>query len=268
MFALVGGIESLLSVSAVDSLDPAKRASDANKDLLAFGIGNVVSAALGGLPMISEIVRSKANIDAGAQSRWSNFFHGLFLLAFVALLPGLLGQIPLAALAAMLIFTGSRLASPAEFKHVWEIGKDQLALFVVTCLVTLATDLLVGVGAGILLKIGMHVVRGVSLPDLFRSKLEVRRDGETMTIAVLGPAVFTNLLGLRRALAGLPEGVREVIVDFSRARLVDHSTLERVHAIADEWPATKLTLAGLERHMRASSHRTSVHVLASEKAAA
>jgi MFS superfamily sulfate permease-like transporter len=262
MFTLVGGIESLLSVSAVDSLDPAKKASDSNKDLLALGVGNMIAAAIGGLPMISEIVRSKANIDAGAKSQWSNFFHGLFLLAFVALLPNLLGQIPLAALAAMLIFTGSRLASPAEFKHVWDIGKDQFALFVTTCLVTLATDLLMGVAAGIVLKMILHVARGVSVRELFKNKLEVSREDNVMKVTVLGPAVFTNLLGLRRALSAIPQGVTEVVIDFSKSRLVDHTTLERVHAIADEWPTAKLTLAGLDNHRKASKHKTAVHVLA------
>ncbi|MBK8251222.1 MAG: SulP family inorganic anion transporter [Polyangiaceae bacterium] len=264
MFALVGSIESLLSVSAVDSLDPAKRASDSNKDLLAVGIGNVIAAALGGLPMISEIVRSKANIDSGAQSRWSNFFHGLFLLAFVAFLPGVLGQIPLAALAAMLIYTGSRLASPAEFKHAYEIGKDQLALFIVTCAVTLATDLLVGVGAGIVLKIVMHIARGVPLGQLFKNKIETTRDGETLHVHVRGAAVFTNLLGLRRALSAIPGDVAVVQVDFSDARVVDHSTLERIRSIADEWPHAKLQVVGLDKHKKGSTHKTSVHTLAVE----
>ena len=102
----------MLSITAVDSLDPERRASDLNKDLLATGVGNLVAASIGGLPMISEIVRRKASIDNGSQSRWSNFFHGAFLLASLVLIPGVLQHIPLAALAAILIFTGTRWLRP------------------------------------------------------------------------------------------------------------------------------------------------------------
>ncbi len=246
MFALVGTIESLLSVIAVDSMDPEHRVSDLNKDLLATGIGNLICSGIGGLPMISEIVRSKANIDAGASTRWSNFFHGLALLVFVALLPGLLQQIPLAALAAMLVYTGARLASPSEFKHAWDLGADQLAVFVTTLVVTLATDLLVGVGVGLLLKMVLHIARGAGPLKMFQSPVVVHQEPSRVRIEVSGPAVFTNLLAVRRALHEIPAETKEVELDVRKATLLDHTFLDKVHVAAQEWPNAELKIVGLE----------------------
>ncbi len=255
MFTLVGTIESTLSVLAVDGMDPEKRASDLNRDLRAVGIGNLVSALIGGLPMISEIVRSKANIDAGAKSAWSNCFHGLFLLAFVALLPNLLQEIPLAALAAMLVYTGTRLASPSELRHAKALGNDQLLLFVTTLLVTLATDLLIGVGVGILLKLVLHVGRGAPLGTLFRTKIAIDREGSRLTISLTGTAVFTNLLAVRKAVSNLPDDVTEVVVDLSDVQIIDHTFLSRIDAMADEWPQANLRLVGLDSFAAATEHK-------------
>ena len=254
MFALVGTIESTLSVLAVDSMDPTTRASDLNRDLLALSVGNLASSLLGGLPMISEIVRSKANVDAGATSRWSNFFHGAFLLAFVALAPGLLSEIPLAALAAMLVYTGARLASPVEILHAKRVGRDQLALFVVTLVTTLATDLLVGVAVGIGLKLVLHVVRGRSLRALFSSKIVTHQNAGVLRVEIEGVAAFTTLLALRRKLVDISSDVNEVVVDFSSAALVDHTFLTRLDAMSQEWPTAKLSLEGLDQLAAASTH--------------
>lgn len=254
MFSLVGTIESTLSVLAVDAMDPKKRASNLNRDLFAAGVGNLVSASIGGLPMISEIVRSKANVDAGAQSPWSNFFHGACLLAFVALVPALLGEIPLAALAAMLVYTGSRLASPAEFAHAKHLGADQLALFLTTLFVTLATDLLVGVGVGLVLKFALHVLRSGSFRAVFAPRVTTERSDDTLRVRLDGAATFMALMAVRRALAHLPDDVKEVCFDFSACGLVDHTFLARLHTMADEWPHAKLALRGLEGFRAASAH--------------
>jgi MFS superfamily sulfate permease-like transporter len=254
MFTLVGSIESVLSVSAVDALDPAKCASDLDQDLRAVGIGNAIAALLGGLPMISEIVRSKANIDSGATSRRANFFHGLFLLGFVVLLPGVLHRIPLAALAGMLVYTGTRLASPAEFKRAYRIGPEQLFLFMLTLLVTLATDLLLGVGVGLLCKLALHVKDGVPLRGLLRMEMSEQRSGETLHIGVENAAVFTNVLALKRRLDRIESEVTRVVIDFSRACVVGHTVLEKLHRIADEWEGRELVLQGLEEHEPSSSH--------------
>lgn len=254
MFALVGSIESTLSVLAVDALDPARRASNLNRDLFAVGCGNLVSSLLGGLPMISEIVRSKANIDAGATSRFSNFFHGLFLLAFVALLPHVLHMIPLAALAAMLVFVGLRLASPSEFKHMAHLGRDQLAVFLMTLLITLLEDLLVGVAVGLVLTLVLNLVRGASPRMLLHAQVEVDRGDQAVHVVVRGSAGFRAIMRVRECAAELPEQVHTVRVDVSEAVVVSNTFLERLSTMAEEWPNAKLELVGLDKLRSASEH--------------
>jgi MFS superfamily sulfate permease-like transporter len=254
MFALVGSIESTLSVLAVDSLDPAKRPSNLNKDLLAVGVGNLLSALIGGLPMISEIVRSKANIDADARSAWSNFCHGAFLLLFVAMAPGLLHRIPLAALAAMLVYTGTRLASPSEFRHAAEVGRDQLALFLTTLVVTLATDLLVGVAVGLLLKVAMHAYRGVGVKNLVSPRLTIAYQPGEMLLEVHGAAVFSTLLKVRKAVEERPDETRIVVVDLSDADFVDHTFIRNLQSLAQEWKDVELSLEGLDVFQGCTDH--------------
>jgi len=254
MFALVGSIESTLSVVAVDAMDPVRKTSILNKDLFAVGVGNLVAAAIGGLPMISEIVRSKANVDAGAQSSRSNFTHGLCLLAFVALAPKLLGLIPLAALAAMLVYTGSRLASPHELVHVKKIGMDQLALFVTTMLMTLLTDLLIGVAAGLALKFILHAVRGASPLRLFGSQVTVQPEGDSVLLKVIGAAAFPSLLRLRSALESVPANTSSVIIDLSETILVDHTFLSGIAGLNNERVGTTISVRGHGHLKSASGH--------------
>jgi MFS superfamily sulfate permease-like transporter len=254
MFTLVGSIESLLSVSAVDAMDPAKRASDMDKDLFALGVCNTLAAAIGGLPMISEIVRSKANIDSGATSPFANLSHGTFLLLFVALLPGVLQAIPLAALAAMLVYTGTRLASPREFSHAWHIGREQFFIFMTTLLITLGVDLLAGVFAGLILNIVIHVVQGAPIASLFRSRIDQERDGDVLTLVVHGAAVFSNMRGITKPLQCIDDSVHKVIIDFNDCAFVDHTTQNRLSLIAGEWSQCVLELRGLESFRASSDH--------------
>jgi MFS superfamily sulfate permease-like transporter len=260
MFFIIGSLESLLSAKAVDLLDPWKRKTNMNRDVLAVGIANFASAMIGGLPMISEIVRSKSNIDNGARTRFANMWHGIFLLLCVGLIPTVLHRIPLAALAAMLVYTGTRLAHPNEFRNVYRIGREQLVIFVVTLVVVLATDLLIGVAAGILLKMVIHLANGVPLKSFFKAYVEVEDvDATTSRIIARESAVFSNWIPFRRQIEdiGLVQK-RNLILDLSGATMVDSSVMEKLEEMQGEFQRGGLTLElrGLEdfRAFSPSSH--------------
>jgi len=147
--AAVASIETLLCVEAVDKLDPEKRATSPNRELVAQGVGNMASGLIGGLPITSVIVRSSANVNAQAKSKMSTIIHGFLILFCVTLIPGILNKIPLSALAAILLMTGYKLCNPALFKKIFKLGKYQWVPFVVTVLAIVFTDLLIGVGIGL-----------------------------------------------------------------------------------------------------------------------
>ena len=255
MFSLIGSVESLLSAKAVDQIDPWRRKTNMDKDLLAVGIGNTAAAFVGGLPMISEIVRSKANIDNGARTRFANMFHGLFLLAFVALVPALIDRIPLTALAAMLVFTGFRLASPKEFVHMYQIGREQFIVFVSTVIGVLATDLLVGIGIGIMVKAIIHVINGAPVSSLFKPSMKVENEGDdSATIKVDNSAIFSTWIALKNRI-GRP-GTKKVIVDLSGTKLVDHTVMANLEALEREFAESdrELSVTGLDGHSQLSEH--------------
>lgn len=256
MFALIGSLESILSASAIDLIDPLKRKTDLNRDLFAIGVGNTLGALIGGLPMISEIVRSRANIDNGAKTRYANMFHALFLLAFVSLVPLWLHKVPLAALGAMLVYTGFRLASPKEFVHVFKIGTEQFAVFVVTLISVLATDLLMGVAIGVVLELGIHIYHGARPSTLFKSVLSIAEEPSTDVLSIHNPAIFTNWLALRKQIDNSLKRNRNVRLNFEKSTLVDHSVLSKLTEMNKDFEAKGLTfiIEGLEQHKPFSQH--------------
>jgi MFS superfamily sulfate permease-like transporter len=232
MFFLIGSLESLLSAKAIDRIDPLNRRTDLDRDMLAVGVGNGVAAFVGGLPMISEIVRSRANVDNGARTRMANLWHGVFLLVCVALIPVVLHQIPLAALAAMLVYTGFRLAHPRELARALAVGREQLIAFVATIVGVLLTDLLIGVAIGIVAKGVTHLVNGVPFASLFVPSCEVERGSDGVRVVRVGrAAVFSNWIPLRRRLVALA-GEGGLTVDLSGASFVDHTTMEKLDELA------------------------------------
>lgn len=254
MFALIGTIESLLSAKAIETIDPWKRKTNLNRDVLAIGIGNTVCAFIGGLPMISEIVRSKANIDNGARTRFADMYHGIFLLLFVALAPFLLRHIPLAALAAMLVYTGFQLTAPREYIHMYRVGIEQLAIFVTTIIAVLATDLLIGIAVGIGARFIIHIVNGVPLRSLFKPYFDVEKLGDdTIAVTARDSAVFSNWIPFKRQLEqlGLVQ-CKNVIVNMSKTRLVDYDVMEKLHEMEREFNQNNLRLevTGLDGHKK------------------
>ncbi len=256
MFSLVGSLESLLSTKAIDTLDPYKRKSNMDKDLMGIGIGNVLAGMIGGLPMISEIVRSSANINNGGRTVLSNVFHGVFLLVFVAFFPTLIHQIPLSALAAMLIFTGCRLASPKEFYKTYKIGKEQLIIFLITIIMTLTTDLLVGIALGIIAKILIHLLNGLPIKYMFKPLFSVTIDPEeNYIVEVFHSAVFSNYIQLKKSLDSLPRQ-KNIVIDFSNTILIDHTVMDNLYHYKHEYESSGgiFVFEGLNEHVALSEH--------------
>jgi MFS superfamily sulfate permease-like transporter len=253
---LVGSLETLLSATAVDKLDPYKRESNLNRDLTAVGIGNLLAGAVGGLPMIAEIVRSSANVNNGARTGWSNFFHGLFLAVFVILFPWLIHQIPTASLASLLVFTGYRLASPKEFAKTMQIGKEQLFVFTCTIIAILMTDLLIGVLIAILIKIGIQLSRGVPLSNLIRINFSIENtNDEEFIVRIEGSAVFANFVGLKSDLADLPAG-KSIVFDVTDASYIDHTVMEFIEQFEDDYIGRggQCVVKGLDEMVGYSNH--------------
>lgn len=255
-YSLVASLESLLTAAAIDKLDPYKRITNYNKELFAKGGGNILSSAIGGLPIIAEVVRSSANVNNGAKTRWANFYHGIFLLIFVVFLGKIIHQIPLAALAAMLMVTGYRLAAPKEFAKTHKVGKEQLAIFVSTVIFTLATDLLIGILVGIVVKLVIHLINGVPLKSLFKPFFTMEIiDEEHYVIDVEHSAIFSNFMSLKKHLEELPSG-KKITIDFTNTKLVDHSVRSHLHELAEAYhrKGGEFYIIGLDNHTSLSDH--------------
>jgi len=212
--AIVASLETLLSIEAVDKLDPFKRVTPTNRELKAQGVGNILSGLIGGLPMTSVIVRSSANVNAGAKSKMSAVYHGLLLAVCVMFVPGILNKIPLSALAAILIFTGYKLAKLPLFKEFYDKGWDQFLPFTITILSILLTDLLIGILIGILVALLFMVFVN------FRSNIMVVHDGDNYLVKLRKDVLFINKPILKTALEKIPQN-SFVLIDSTNADFID-----------------------------------------------
>lgn len=223
--AIVASIETLLCVEAADRMDVQKRYTDTNVELKAQGIGNVISALLGGLPMTSVVVRTTANNTAGAKSKMSTIIHGVLLLVSVMVIPSILNKIPLATLAAVLLLVGYKLANPKTIKHFWEKGKYQFIPFIATFGAVVFTDLLKGVALGMVISF-IFVLKG-NMKRAYNFRKEEYHDGDVIHIDLSQEVSFLNKAAIKSTLASVPENSK-VIINASDTVYISHDVLDLI----------------------------------------
>jgi MFS superfamily sulfate permease-like transporter len=226
VLAIVASLETLLCVEATDKLDPDKRITPTNRELKAQGLGNFLSGLIGGLPVTQVIVRSSANINFGAKTKLSAIMHGVFLLISAITIAGLLNMIPLASLAAILLMVGYKLAKPSLFKQMYKLGWEQFVPFIITIIAILATDLLIGISAGLL--VGGLFALYHSYRNSYQIKDIVTENGMLVHHLVLAEEVsFFNKASVVKVLESIPENSK-VIIDCSNSKSISYDVVELI----------------------------------------
>jgi MFS superfamily sulfate permease-like transporter len=281
---LIDATESLATIKAVDNIDPYRRRSDPDRTLLAMGVSNGASSLLGGLTIIPGIVKSTANVLAGGRTQWANFYNACFLLTFVLLGRYVIDMVPMAVLGAILVFIGYKLCKPAVWLKVARIGTEQFVVFATTVLLTVTTDLLIGIAAGIVLELVLnlwyvglwHTLSdgsefakpnfAVRFLSLFRNPVSQREfDEGTYHLYLNGPLVCFNLFHVIRELGQLPHGTQAVFLHLSsRVPLVDHTTGESLRHFLEEFSGQdqtpRLVIEGWDHMQPLSKHETSTRI--------
>jgi len=267
---LISSVITLAATKAVDKLDPYKRKTNLNRDLTGVGIASMVSGFVGGLPILSVIVRSTVNVHNNAKTKWSNFYHGLFIAIFVLVGLPIIQMFPVAALAAVLVFTGIKLASPRVFKEVYKQGLEQIIFMLATIIITLYKGPLAGIFGGIAITLVAHLLMSrVTIPQfiqmVFKSgtNLKEHHDG-SYTLRVKGIANFMTLLRLISMLDKIPPGV-DLKIDLAKTRLIDLTFQEKLMEFRSAHRLTggKVQITGLNQHVASSNHKLALktHIL-------
>ena len=264
---IITSIESLAIAKAIDKIDPYKRKTDLNKDLTGIGLSTMVAGLIGGLPIIAVIIRSTVNIHNGAKTKWSNMYQGLLLLIFIVVLSPVMRQVPLCAFAILLVYAGFKLASPAVFRQVYDQGSEQLIFFVGTMLLTLYTNLLVGLLGGLVLAMVGHILLAkVSIPQFFKmvynsgSNLVKKSDGN-YDLNIKGIANFLGILRVDKLVAQIPSGA-DVNIDLSETKLVGMTYMDYLVDFlkAQENAGGKVIIKGLDSHVSSSPHNRALKI--------
>lgn len=264
---IITSIESLAIAKAVDKIDPYKRKTDLNKDLTGIGLSTIAAGMIGGLPIIAVIIRSTVNIHNGAKTKWSNMYQGLLLLLFIVVLSPIMRQVPLCAFAILLVYTGFKLASPAVFKQVYNQGIEQLIFFIGTMVLTLYTNLLIGLLGGLFLAMFTHMLLAkVSISQFFKmvyrsgSNLIMKPDG-SYDIQVKGVANFLGILKIDKMVAQIPSGAN-VNIDLSETRLVGITYMDYIVDFLKMQKNTggNVIIKGLDSHVSSSTHNRALKI--------
>ena len=285
---LIDSVESLATIRAVDKIDPYQRKSQPNVTLRAMGVSNLVSSLFGGLTIIPGGIKSRANIDAGGRTLWANFYNAMFLLIFLFFAKDIISRIPLAAIGAVIVYVGWRLCEPTVFARTFAIGRDQLAVFLITIAAILATDLLIGILIGVAAQVlllgylltpsfrlvmmgritSAQLLRtlGANLLSLFRSPVirakQESEAGRANTQLSLTSLAGFNLFPLDRALAAVPSQSGVTLTLTESGRIIDHTTMEYLHQFEEECVrhGRPFAINGLERFHPFTSHPLSTRI--------
>ena len=264
---IITSIESLAIAKAVDKIDPYKRKTDLNKDLTGIGLSTMIAGFVGGLPIIAVIIRSTVNIHNGAKTKWSNLYQGGFLLLLIVVLGPIMKQVPLCAFAILLVYTGFKLASPSVFKQVYNQGPEQLIFFVFTMVLTLYTNLLIGLIGGLLLVMVSHMLlakepihRFFNMIYQSGSSIEENQDG-SFELKIKGIANFLGVLKVDKLIKNIPSGVN-VNIDLSETRLVGMTYMEYLvdYLKTQKDSGRNVVIKGLDSHVSYSTHNRGLKI--------
>lgn len=222
--AIIASLETLLSIEAVDKIDPFKRNTPTNRELIAQGVGNITSGLLGGLPMTSVIVRSSANVNAGGRTRQSALLHGMWLLLAILIIPNVLNFIPLSCLAAILLQTGYKLAKPALFTSMYKKGLDQFIPFFATIVAIVFTDLLMGVGIGLV--VATFYILKANMQNAFKFDIVKQNDYDKAIITLAEEVSFLNKAPIQQKLYSLPKSVGLIVINGTGSKFIDKDVIE------------------------------------------
>jgi MFS superfamily sulfate permease-like transporter len=251
--AIIASLETLLSVEATDKLDPYKRNTPTNQELRAQGLGNLISGLIGGLPLTAVIVRSSANVNAGGKTKLSAIIHGLLLLLSVVFFAGILNKIPLAALAALLLMVGYKLAKISLFTSMYKLGWDQFLPFIVTVVAIQFSDLLKGIGVGMAVSIFFVLLNNYKRSyEIVKSKLG---DKDKITVKLTEDLTFLNKGSIAAMLSEQPDNVH-LVIDGTLSKAIDIDIIEILHDFKNtaELKDIKYELVNIPEYLGVSGH--------------